>query len=114
MAGKKSLTQQHMKSLEENRLFITNLINQLDKVLNKNEYDENESIEWKYIWGEKENVVSSLNKLTGLLLKIITIEQQLNEKSSTKTLSIKKKGRILDSTDKEIIRRYVKKFGKAS
>lgn len=116
MADKKHLVSLkcQLQQLQDNRNFVQNLIYKLEKDTNSiNEITNENNIvqpEWKYIWGEKENTVSILVKLTGLIAKIAPLEQQLLDKidlivnsSDTKSTS------LVNLQDKEIIKRFLAK-----
>jgi hypothetical protein len=101
-----NLFNEHRQNLAKTRSLITCLIGQLDYVINEKKFEKEFINDWKYIWGEKENAVSVLTKLTGLLLKVVPIEQELENIKITKNPD-KPKGGVLTDDDKEIIRRYV-------
>ena len=96
---------EYKKSLERTRSIIINLLSKLESVIE--DYDSDSS-EWKQFWGDKENTLSVLTKLTGLLVKVVPMEKQLldsiNEKQSE---NVK---RIINSDDREIIKRFIRKY----
>ena len=104
---KRDFTSEHGKDLAKVRLIINGLIKRLEKRMAEKECGEGVDIEWKYVWGERENAVSALTKLTGLLVKIIPMEQELLEKQPDSNV---KKGRALKDDDKVIIRRYLERM----
>jgi len=105
----------HKQSLELTRNMIVSLISRLDDTMNENSFDERIEEEWKLVWGEKESVVSVLVKLTGLLVKVVPMERQLLDSERTETsVNNSNVGRIINSDDKEIIKRYIKKLNKSS
>lgn len=59
------------------------------------------------LWGSKENAVSLLVKLTGLLLKLIPLEQSLLEQRKPRSNVSRRRYPIpLEEEDREIIRRF--------
>jgi len=108
MRKDKTLLKQHKQNLSDTRKLINFLMVRLEKLIDSKEFTEELQMEWKYIWGEKENVVSVLTKLTGLLVKVIPIEQQIVDSENIDVSEKKQKG-VLTKNDKEIIRRYVER-----
>lgn len=97
-----SIADNHLRDLKIAREFITDLITQLDLIVNSNCINDEMISEWKYIWGDKENAVSALTKLVSLLIKIIPIENDLaGRSSSSKSMD------EISKEDDEIIERYI-------
>ena len=96
---------EYRDSLEKTRKIIVNLVTKLEDIVEN--YDDTNSL--SHVWGDKENVVSSLAKLTGLLVKVVPMEKQLLDSISDegKTSNVE---RIINSDDKEIIKRFIKKY----
>ena len=67
---------------------------------------EGQQERWRYIFGEKETVVSALVKLAGILTKIIPMEQDI---MTIINKSEEKKIQDLSEEDMEIIKRYLAK-----
>jgi len=57
-----------------------------------------------FLIGDKNNIVSTINKLSNLLVKIIPLENNLDKDQETNNKN-------LNSNDLEIIKRYIKKCG---
>jgi hypothetical protein len=104
--------QSHKEDLELTRKIIVSLIVKLENIVNDNTYNKENFDEWKYLWGEKESVVSVLTKLTSLLVKVVPVERKLLDCDKTEK-SNQTSGRIINSDDKEIIKRYIKKLNKS-
>jgi hypothetical protein len=105
--SEENLLNQHRQDLSQTRKLISFLIEQLNSVITEKKFEPEFVNDWKYIWGEKENAVSVLTKLTGLLVKVVPMEQELD---SQKPVSEEKlKGGVLTDDDKAIIRRYVER-----
>ena len=96
---------EYRESLEKTRKIIVSLVLKLESVI---EESDNDCSQWNQICGEKENVVSVLTKLTGLLVKVVPMEKQLLD--SIKEGQKNNVQRIISSDDKEIIKRFIKKY----
>lgn len=106
--AKNNLSVIHKEDLQVTREIICRLMHKLEALSKEVETLEEVPSNWKYVWGEKENIVSSLTKLTGLLLKIIPLEQSVDDYYSS-TTSLKKKPDPISKNDEEIINRYVER-----
>jgi len=113
MSSNVKLTGQHKRSLARIRKLVLFLIEKLEEALASEGVIDELPAEWKYIWGDKENAVSALTKLTGLLVKIIPMERQLLDLSDSEAMEDASKATLSDE-DKEIIRRYFARYGKGS
>ena len=100
---------QHKRSLAKIRKLVNYLIVKLEEILNSSDAIEELPAEWKHIWGEKENAVSALTKLTSLLVKVIPAEREILdiENENSKISEIKNN---LSDEDKEIIQRYFERW----
>lgn len=113
-----SLLKEQLTHLQKNRHFIYQLICQLEKNVNSptschSEEEPSCPPSHTTIWGEKETIVGNLVKLTGLMAKIIPLEQDLLEKYTKLTPSKKKSSaKTLNQSDKEIIQRFLEKRSK--
>lgn len=83
--------------LEKN---INEIVNDKDIHTNKN---NKELLD--FLIGSKENIVSTINKLSNLLVKIIPLEKDMQD---TKNNTFKEN---LDKNDLDIIKRYIQKCG---
>lgn len=112
MSDYKETIQSHKEDLELTRKIIVSLIIRLENIINDKSSNKENFDEWKHLWGEKENVVSLLTKLTSLLVKVVPVEiKLLDSYKSEKNTQIS--GRIINSDDKEIIKRYIQKLNKS-
>ncbi len=83
------------------------LMEELESGLNSLPEDDARKERWRYIFGDKENVISALVKLTGILVKIIPMEHEL---MSIINKQDAKQMENLSEEDVEIIKRYLKKI----
>ncbi|MDA0780983.1 MAG: hypothetical protein PQ612_01365 [Rickettsiales bacterium] len=97
---------EHKEGLGKTRKIIVNLIARLERDIEIADGDCTGG--HSYIWGDKDNAVSLLTKLTGLLVKVVPLEKQLldSDKADNKTSEL----RVINSDDKEIIRRFLKNY----
>jgi hypothetical protein len=107
-----TIAEEHLSELRHTRKIITKLITFIDDTssspLQDNDDNIMQSLQWKLFCGEKETLVSALTKLTGLLTKVIPMEQELTEKQLQK--SPQKQVRPLSKEDRAIIQKYLKKY----
>jgi hypothetical protein len=96
----------HATSVAKLLQLVEGLVIELESGLQAIPQAEEQRERWRYIFGEKENVVSILVKLTGILVKIIPMEHEI---MSIINKSAEKKVKDLSSEDIEIIKRYLKK-----
>lgn len=89
----------HKRSLAKVRRIIDILIAKLEKSID----DKSIIKELPEHWGEKENVVSILTKLTSLLVKVIPLEREFDDSD----VEVRPK---ISAEDKEIIRRYFERL----
>ena len=101
----------HKEDLDLTRKIIVSLIVKLENIVNDKAYNKENFDELKYLWGEKESVVSILTKLTTLLVKVVPVERKLLDSDKTEKTD-QTSGIIIKTHDKEIIRRYIKKLNK--
>ncbi|MDB2414694.1 hypothetical protein N9W34_02870 [Rickettsiales bacterium] len=103
----------YSNELSSTRKLVINLIDRLEKELKESE--EEISPAWRKVWGEKENIVSSLTKLVSLLIKIIPMEQDIQAKEqglSGDSVGIKGINQLTENCpqeDKKIIDEYIKR-----
>lgn len=71
--------------------------------------EEMEPSSFHILWGEKENAVSLLVKLSGLLFKILPLEQQLYTGKTLSPESMGEESMPLATEDKAILERYLEK-----
>ena len=90
--------------LERTRNLISSLLYKLEQDIANPDFFELQ--ENKILWGEKENVVSLLTKLTQMLLKIIPAENQMKEVAEDVFEE------EFSDSDMQILREYVDRFGK--
>ena len=113
MSDYKKTIQSHKEDLDLTRKIIVSLIVKLENIINDNAYNKENFEEWKYLWGEKESVVSILTKLTSLLVKVVPVERKLLDSDKAEKPN-QTSGRIINSDDKEIIKRYIQKLNNKS
>jgi hypothetical protein len=86
------------------RKIITLIVNILENKVNN--YDDDSNTKFiKFIIGGKENMVSTVSKLTNLLIKIIPLEEKFNDKEEV--------GKNLSNDDMKIVLNYIKKREKS-
>lgn len=106
-ARKKSpVSTRHAESIRKVVKLVESIVAELEGYLHNQSQDEESVNRWKYIFGDKENIVSSLTKLTGILVKIIPMEQDI-----MKVLNKDNENKVNDISeeDVEIIKRYLEK-----
>lgn len=112
MSDYNKIIQSHKEDLDLTRKIIVSLIVKLENIVNDKAYNKENFDELKYLWGEKESVVSILTKLTTLLVKVVPVERKLLDSDKTEKTN-QTSGRIINSDDKEIIKRYIEKLNKS-
>lgn len=110
------IIKEHKKSLKLTRVIIVSLISKLDNTVANGSFNETLGEDGNFLWGEKDNVISVLVKLTGLLVKVVPMEKELLDSEKTEENNGKSSnvGRIINSDDKKIIKSYISKLNKPS
>lgn len=102
----------HSSDLAITRNLVTTLIRAVEKEIVTPSLSNQETTSKAALWGEKENAVSVLVKLTGLLLKLIPLEREIAGRSSAETPDNEGDDQ-LSHEDSELLRRYVERMGGA-
>jgi hypothetical protein len=96
---------EYISNLKLTREIIVDLISKLEKISAVDKEDE----KFVQLYGEKCDVVSALTKLSSILIKIIPMERDLMDSIKSEN-GCENVGRIINSDDREIIKRYIKKY----
>lgn len=96
----------HAESVFKLLKFVEEMIHELESHMQNNSEEEGLQKRWKHVFGDKENIISVLIKLTGILVKIIPMEQDI-----MKVINKDNESKIndLSEEDVEIIKRYLQK-----
>jgi hypothetical protein len=112
MNDNSDITSTHSNDLGITRTLVTTLIRAVQDEIVSPALCKKEIVSNTALWGEKENAVSVLVKLTGLLLKLIPLEREITGKSTTPPEE--EESGELNEEDRELLRRYVERVAKNS
>lgn len=86
------------------RRIVSHILERLENGMSSTELVT--SKEDKFLWGEKDNVISILGKLTQMMLKLIPAEQQIIEDYASEELDRKE----ISSEDMDILQRFISRY----
>lgn len=86
------------------RRIVSHILERLENGMSNTELVT--SKEDKFLWGEKDNVISILGKLTQMMLKLIPAEQQIIDDYADEQVDQKE----ISSEDMDILQRFISRY----